>query len=320
MNVWRGWNLARVALDRAGAGGAAEWRSATIVADEKQGLGRVVRIRTWLAHELSGYFNTAVCGGTLVRVTFNGFPSSRSAVKIREQIGIGLCLLLLTACGPRARIPPRPLNLPGALAPTDSGAVLARRLAPLLYLQRDETFQLARAAAFLHPERRVIAYHLLWFEDLHGSWLPRTVPTDEEVIWVGYDSTGAPTELWTYWHTRILHTKWPKSQVVLNVQWGQHGSFPRGMRESDLPRSATLNVFYAMSILAFPDMLLGNLTRRGPLCFCRSYRRYRDFSRPFFLGDRLDAVAITKDPHPVLTEIFGKHYSNKDWWPWPPPY
>jgi hypothetical protein len=251
----------------------------------------------------------------LVKVTLDRRPL-RSAIQIREGMLIGLFLLLVTACGPRAHIPPRPLNLPGALPPSDSMAILARRLAPVLYQQRDESFPLSRAVAVLHPERRVIAYHLLWRDDVHGSWIPFTVPTDEEIIWVGYDSTGAPNELWTYWHTNILHSTWPKSQVVVNIQWGKHGSFPRGMRENDLPRFATLNFFYAMTILGIPDMALGNTTRKGPWCFCRSYRRYRDYSKPLFLTERIDVVVRETDPRTTLAAVFGKNYSNKTWWPW----
>jgi len=279
-------------------------------------LGGIVRIRTWLAHELSGSCYPAVGGGTLVRVASDTRPRPGRAIQIRERMVFGLWLLLLTACGPRAHIPPRPLNLPGALTTSDSLAILARRLAPVLYQQRDESFPLSRVVAFVHPERKVIAYHLLWRDDVHGSWVPFTVPTDEEVIWVGYDSTGAPTELWTYWHSRILHATWPKSQVVINIQWGKHGSFPRGMRESDLPRFSTLNFFYAMHILGVPDMALGNTTRKGPWCFCRSYRRYRDYSKPIFLTDRIDVVAREADPRAVLAPVFGGSYSNKVWWPW----
>ena len=111
--------------------------------------------------------------------------------------------------------------------------------------------------AVLHPVRRVIAYHLLWRDDVHGSWIPFTVPTDEEVLWVGYDMTYAPTDVWTYWHGQILHTPWPRSQVVIDVQWGKHGSLPRNVGQSDLPRPQTLNFFYAMTIFGEPDILLG---------------------------------------------------------------
>ena len=114
----------------------------------------------------------------------------RKAIEIRKRLGVGLTLVLVTACGPRAHIPLRPANLPGVLAPTDSGTLLARRLAPVLYLQKDETFPLERVVAVLHPNRPIIAYHLLWRDDVHGSWIPFTVPTDD-----GFDvPTGSPGE------------------------------------------------------------------------------------------------------------------------------
>ena len=228
--------------------------------------------------------------------------------------GIALLLTVLAGCGPRAHIPLRPAELPGLLSPSDSGAVLARSLAPVLYLQRDETFPLVRAIAVVHPEKRIIAYHLLWRDDVNGSWIPLTVPTDQEIIWVGYDRTKAPTEVWTYWHGSILHTMWPRSQVAINVQWGKHGSLPRGIDEKDLPAFRTLNFFYASTIFLLPDILLGDLTRKGPLGFFHSYKRYRDFSRPMLLAGRLDAVVRTADPDPVLRAFFGK-YSEKPTWP-----
>jgi hypothetical protein len=240
---------------------------------------------------------------------------NRKAIEILERLGAGLTLVLVTACGPRAHIPLRPANLPGALGPTDNEALLARRLAPVLYLQRDETFPLERVVAVLHPTRPIIAYHLLWRDDVHGSWIPFTVPTDEEVLWVGYDSTYAPVDLWTYWHGRILHAAWPRSQVVVDVQWGKHGSLPRNVRQSDLPRPQSLNFFYAMTIFGEPDILLGDLTRKGPLCFCHGYDRYRQFTRPILLSGRIDAVVKAEDASAVLREVFGHKYSNKNRWP-----
>jgi hypothetical protein len=239
----------------------------------------------------------------------------RKAIQNRERIFIGFAAVVLTACGPHAHIPLRPANLPAALAPTDRGAVLARRLAPVLYLQRDETFPIERVVAVLHPSRPIIAYRILWRDDVHGSWIPFTVPTDEEVLWVGYDSTYAPTDVWTYWHGQILHASWPRSQVTIDVQWGKHGNLPRNVRQSDLPKPRTLNFFYAMTIFGLPDILLGDLTRKGPLCFCRSYRRYLQFTRPVMLGEKIDVVVRTEDPGPVLVEVFGSKYSKKNPWP-----
>lgn len=102
---------------------------------------------------------------------------------------------------------------------------------------------------------------------------------------------------------------------MIDVQWGKHGSLPRNVRQSDLPRPRTLNFFYAMTIFGEPDILLGDATRKGPLCFCHSYRRYRQFTRPIVLSDRLDAIVRTEDPKPALLQVFGSKYSNKHRWP-----
>jgi hypothetical protein len=218
-------------------------------------------------------------------------------------------------CGPKAAIPAVP-------APQSIGAVggrtahLAVSLAPVLYVHKDEWFPLARAVAIVHPSRRVIAYHMLWRDDVFGAWIPRTVPTDEEIVWVGYDSTWAPTEVWTYWHGTILHTKWPKQQVAIDVQWGKHGSLPRGMRLGDLPRYQSLNSFYVVQTLMVWDFWLGNVTRKGPWCFCRGYGRYRAFDTPVLLADHLNAVVVAEDPRNALRAVFGARYSEKPPWPW----
>lgn len=233
------------------------------------------------------------------------------------------CVLIFGAgamvgCGPRARIPPRPIEaraLPNSVGPDDSSARLARSLAPVLFLQRDERFALERVVAVVHPTRRIIAYHLLWRDDVHGSWIPFTVPTDQEIVWVGYDATRAPTDLWAFWHGNILHTDWRnRGTIAVDVQWGKHGSLPRNAIVNDLPGIRKLNGFYAFTWLGIPDMWLGKLTRPGPGCFCHSYRRYREFNRPLILGERIDVVALTDDPEAILTAVFGK-YSKKRPWP-----
>jgi len=82
-----------------------------------------------------------------------------------------------------------------------------------------------------------------------------------------------------------------------------------------LPKPRTLNFFYAMTMFGEPDILLGDITRKGPLCFCHGYGRYREFTRPVVLAGKLDAVVRTDDPRPVLLQVFGSKYSDKDQWP-----
>jgi hypothetical protein len=190
-------------------------------------------------------------------------------------------------------------------------------LAPTLYLQPKETFPLSRVVAVIHPTRPVISYHLLWRDDVHGAWIPFTVPTDEEVVWIGYDSvTSSPTDIWTYWHGTILHTDWRgKGPPAIDVQWGKHGSLPRGTALGDLPKDKSLNLFYAFTLLGAPDIWLSNTMRKGPWCFCGSYGRYREFTRPLPTADRLDAVIRALDPRETLHAVFGEKYSRKPNWP-----
>lgn len=235
---------------------------------------------------------------------------------LHAAVGLAFLSLFVLGCGPRAHIPPQPVIVPGALEATDSGAVLARSLAPLLYVQRDEWFPLERVVAVLHPTRRIIAYHLLWKDDVHGSWVPFTVPTDEEVVWVGYDSTSAPTDVWTFWHGILLHADWgERGQVGIDVQWGKHGSLPHRAIESDLPGLKKLNVFYAFAWIGLPDIWLGDLTRPGPLCFCHGYTRYREYTKLIRSGDRLDAIVRAEDATEALVDVFGRPYSKKRPWP-----
>jgi hypothetical protein len=224
-------------------------------------------------------------------------------------------VVMSSRCVPLHAVPPLPLTIPGRLEATDSGAVLARQLAPLLYLQRDEMFRLERVVAVVHPDRPIIAYHLLWSDDAHGAWAPFTKPTDQEIVWVGYDNSNAPTDLWTYWHGSVLHADWKgKGQIAADVQWGKHGMLPRGTRETDLPPLQGLTSFYLLSWLV-PDLWLGHLVREGPACFCSTPSRYREFSRPVLLGERLDAIVRTENPDRALSAVFGEDYSRKVQWP-----
>lgn len=224
---------------------------------------------------------------------------------------------MLTGCGPTARIPDRPVDLVSTIADDDPAGHMARALAPVLYLQRDEWFRLERVVAVFHPNRPIIGYYLLWRDDVHGAWIPFTKATDEEIVWVGYDSTQAPTDVWTFWHGQILHADWRgRGTVTIDVQWGKHGSLPRGMINEDALWPGTLSSFWVTSWMGLPDIWLGRITRRGPICFCRSYRRYRTFDRALITGPIIDVVARAEDPDPVLGAVFGRPYSEKI--PWPP--
>lgn len=248
-----------------------------------------------------------------------GRPLQHRTSQMRQSLALVVVLTVaLTACGPRTHFPVLPAALPDVLAANDSAAHLARDLAPILYLQRNESFPLERAVAVLNPTRRVIAYYLSYQHDLAARWSPFSQGPDEEEIWVGYDATLAPTDLWTYWHGTILHANWRgKGELGVNVQWGKHGSMPRGMPIDELPRVQSLQLFYAMTYF-FPDLWFGRFSSSGPLCFCRSFARYLEFTQPIVLGARLTAIGRTADPDSLLSIVFGRRYAHKPYWPWEP--
>jgi len=234
---------------------------------------------------------------------------------VRRTLG-AVATFVLSACGPHVVLPPVPATLPGQSSEAD--IALARALAPLLHIQRDEPFALERVVAVVNPTRPVIAYHLLWSHDINGQWVPWAKASDAEEVWIGYDpDSHRPTEMWTYWHGDILHTMWiGKGQPAVDIQWGKHGTLPYGVVESDLPRSRTLNLFYAAEFLLLPDIWLGKASHGGPWGFFHSYGRYRDFSHILELAPRIDAVVTTSDPRPALHEIFGPRHADKQPWPW----
>jgi hypothetical protein len=224
---------------------------------------------------------------------------------------------LATGCGPKAHVPQRPVPVPDAVVASDSQARMVRALAPVLYLHRDEWFPLERVVAVAHPTRPVVAFHLLWRDDVHGAWLPFTVATDQEVVWVEHDGRGTPTVLWSYWHGKILRDSLAASDsVAYNVQWGKHGSIPRGLGYGELPGIRTMNAFYALAWVGLPDIWLSNARRKGPWCFCQGFRSYRHFTRAMPLADRLDAIVVTDEPGAVLKAAFGDKFSKKKLWPW----
>ena len=326
MGAGDGGNLVRIANDPTGARRATEWRAGAIVRDELQRLRRIVRGRTWLSHAPLQSLNRSPLPQETIE--FAAPHGRRRPLRVRTAhariaLESAFCLsaflcLALTACGPRTHFPALPPVLPDSLTKDDTSAILARELAPILYLQRDESFPLERTVAVVHPTRRVIAYFVTYRHDIAARWSPFAQGPDEEEFWVGYDASFAPTDLWTYWHGDILHANWRgKGELGVDVQWGKHGSIPRGTPVRDMPRDKSLELFYAMTYV-FPDLVFGRFSSPGPLCFCHSFARYLEFTRPIVLGARLTAIGRTADPDSLLSAVFGSRYAHKPYWPWEP--
>jgi hypothetical protein len=128
------------------------------------------------------------------------------------------------------------LDPPRDLTPDEQGRV--RRFAPRIRVTPTEFFALRDFAAVLHPERRLIAYHLFWADDI--DFPEDNDPCDHELMWVRYSEDGRAIEgIWTYFHGRILEGGEPAlldarqhgMRPRINVQWGKHGSMPVGWEQ-----------------------------------------------------------------------------------------
>ncbi len=115
---------------------------------------------------------------------------------------------------------------------------LVRTFAPRLYTHPREFFALKDFAVIVHPTERLIAYHLIWADDI--DFPEDNDPSDHELIWIQYSPDKKSLEkIWTYFHGHILeaseaalrdartHAMRPR----INVQWGKHGSLLVGWEE-----------------------------------------------------------------------------------------
>jgi len=119
--------------------------------------------------------------------------------------------------------------------PTPDEWSLVRRFAPRVYATPSEFFPLKDAAAILHPDQPLIAFHFFWDDDI--DFPEDNDPCDHELMWVQYSPDKQRVEkIWTYFHGRILSggesalddARSHGMRARVNVQWGKHGSLPVG--------------------------------------------------------------------------------------------
>jgi hypothetical protein len=115
---------------------------------------------------------------------------------------------------------------------------LVRRFAPRLYTTPTEFFGLRDAAVVVHPDRRLIAYHLFWDDDI--DFPEDGDPCDHEVIWVAYapggkdieqDYTSFPGLILAGAPETLKDARANGMRPRINVQWGKHGSIPFGSEQ-----------------------------------------------------------------------------------------
>ncbi|HJO94137.1 MAG TPA: hypothetical protein QF753_12105 [Victivallales bacterium] len=125
------------------------------------------------------------------------------------------------------------LKLDQPKQPTKEQLELVYKFTPLLFIHPDEFFKLKDIAAIIHPNARVIGYHLFWEDDI--DFPDDNDPCDHEVVWVEYTKDKKNIEnCYFYFHSRIIkagkealeNANKHGGRIHVNVQWGKHGSFP----------------------------------------------------------------------------------------------
>ena len=109
--------------------------------------------------------------------------------------------------------------------------------APRVFVTANEPFALKDAAAILHPERRLVAYHLFWDDDV--DFPDDNDPSDHEVLWIAYDERGGIVRVVTLFHGRLVEgssatiedARGHGGRPRIEVQWGKHGPMPAGWRD-----------------------------------------------------------------------------------------
>lgn len=124
------------------------------------------------------------------------------------------------------------LNLDPPQLVTPKEFELVIKLAPKLYVNSKEFFDLEDVVVILHPEEPLIEYSFFWDDDIDCPG--DNDPTDHEKIWIQYDpETGNVVKVYTYFHRAILSTEEAvenarihDNRALINIQWGGHGSLP----------------------------------------------------------------------------------------------
>ena len=148
---------------------------------------------------------------------------SRDAGALHED---GVAAHLQRRLSEAAALYDQALKIEPPAVPSATDLATALRLAPLLRTTTAEPFALRDAAAIVHPESGIIAYHFFFEDDI--DFPDDNDPSDHEVVWVRPVNGSAP-RVWTYFHGRVLEAPRDaahRGRPEVAVQWGKHGLLP----------------------------------------------------------------------------------------------
>jgi hypothetical protein len=206
------------------------------------------------------------------------------------------------------------------LAPFD----LAMRFAPRLYTNPTEPYGLMDLVVVVHPQRPLIAYHLLWEDDSIGAGIG--MEGDHEIAWVEYDPISLKlVDMWVLWHRGILHTtqaiteaKSHNQRPKLLIQWGQHGILPVGWESLPTARpEVELRLHFSIMKLVQTGPYTGSKDIDS-LKFQGDYSEYLTFSELIDSREHIqpEKVVVGIDGNAIMSQLVHFTISLKQPWPY----
>lgn len=213
----------------------------------------------------------------------------------------------------------RLLELEPPTDPSDDQKHFIIAMAPDLHLHAEEFFELRDVCAIHHPTRPLIAYHLMWGDDV--DFPEDNDPVDHEVVWVEYNrQTGKAVNLFTYFHGSIVRRKADDDSLTngrfqVAVEWGKHGSLPLALSSS---HSGLRENHHRLNTVGtrLPDH---PLARNWPKRFAGSFENYATFSEQLPLVRHIESDPL------IMTGLHGNaiidqhllpyNFSAKPEWP-----
>lgn len=243
-------------------------------------------------------------------------------ISTHKPISLLCVLCLVSSCG-QSRLP-KSMNTifyqEEQLAPFD----LALRFAPRLYINPTEPYEIRDLIVFVHPQKPLIAYHLIWEDDRIGPGLG--VEGDHETAWVEYDPISLKlVNVWALWHRGVLHTRQSVIEAKIHnqrpklfVQWGQHGMLPVGWDRLPTARpEAELRLHFTI----VKSIQIGRYTGSkdiNSLKFQGDYSDYLTFnelvdSRQYIHPEK---VIVGTDSNTIIPQMLSYTVSVKRPWPY----
>lgn len=225
------------------------------------------------------------------------------------------------------------LELEPARSATDQEVELARHFLPRVFVTSDERFELKDLVVVLHPREPLIAYHLVWQDDI--DFLTDNDPGDHEIVWIRYnkDKKNTVERAWAYWHEKFPCSKTSvdkanrdDARINVFVQWGKHGSLLDGWEE-------VINVNGVPSVEELETLQFSRLQGEGryrndtsyakkwPTNFEGSKEEFVNFPREVNVSDKLlgqtAMVVVTEYANAVIDQELLPYniYPKPDWPP-----